>query len=249
MALVLMYHNVVGTEEARAAFHPAHRPYVLTRGEFAGHIETARELGWRFLGVADFYGEGSRERKALLLTFDDSWENHTAVEVMGEHGIQGIFFLNSGELGWPGRFTADEAARLAESGHEIGSHSVKHEFLTLLEEPQLRQRLSESKKALEDACGRPVRFLSAPGGRYDARVARVAREVGYEAFFVSRPGFLGSVKDEFIVKRIGIAANVDAERLRRMLRRPLALVLRRKARYRLMRLAARFSRKHGGEGH
>jgi hypothetical protein len=51
------------------------------------------------------------------------------------------------------------------------------------------------------------------------------------------------------MKRISIAANVDAARLAGMLSSPLALVLRRKAKYRLMRLLARFSRKHGGEGH
>jgi peptidoglycan/xylan/chitin deacetylase (PgdA/CDA1 family) len=244
-----MYHNVVETAAERDAFHPAHSPYVLTRAEFAAHIDAALGLGWRFLAAGDLYGEAAREARALLLTFDDSWENHTAVEVMEGKGIRGIFFLNSGEIGWPDRLSKDAVARMAAAGHEIGSHSVKHEFLTRLGDDELRAKLAESKKVLEDISGRPLRFLSAPGGRYDARVARVAREVGYEAFFVSWPGFLGQVGNDFVMKRISIAARVDAAGLVEMLSRPLALVLRRKARYRLMRLLARFSRKHGGEGH
>ena len=175
-----MYHNVAATGAARDAFHLAHRPYVLTRAEFAGHIDRALGLGWRFLCADDLCGEAAREKKALLLTFDDSWENLSAAEAMEEKGIRGIFFLNSGEIGLDGRLSKDAVARMAAAGHEIGSHSVKHEFLTRLGTDELRRKLTESKKALEDISGKPVRFLSAPGGRYDARVARVAKEAGYE---------------------------------------------------------------------
>jgi hypothetical protein len=35
MAIVLMYHNVVESDAVRDTFHPAHRPYVTTREEFA----------------------------------------------------------------------------------------------------------------------------------------------------------------------------------------------------------------------
>ncbi len=249
MALVLMYHNIVEGDKERAGFHPAHRPYVLTREEFTTHIQIAQELGYRFLAVDDLYGDSCRDKLAILLTFDDSWENHCACDVMDESGIQGIFFLNSGDVGWEGRLTAEEVAGMAEGGHEIGSHGVNHEFLTNLDEGGLRESLSESKTALEEMSGRPVRFLSAVGGRYNALAAKIAREVGYEACFVSWPGFLGRVGDDFLVKRISIAAAMEARRFTSMLKNPLPLVLHRKMKYRLRLLASPFSRARGDEGH
>jgi len=245
MALVLMYHNIVASDEARARFHPAHRPYVLTRAEFAGHIDLALELGWKFLTIADLYTDAANDNRRILLTFDDSWENADAVDVMAERKLEGVFFLNSGEIGSPGRLTVEGVRRMAAAGQEVGSHSARHEFLTHLSEPDLRKSLADSKSALAEMSGKPVRFLSAPGGRYNSLVARVAREVGYEAFFVSLPGFAGRIPDDFIMKRIGVAA----ARLRNILTHPSLYVLRRRVRYRFLRLFSRFSAKHGGEGH
>ena len=249
MALVLMYHNIVESKKKRATFHPAHRPYVVTRDEFTRQVETALDLGWRFLGVDDLYGEGCLEKKALFLTFDDSWENHCATDVMEERGIRGLFFLNSGDVGLPGRLTAGEIAAMAARGHEIGSHGVRHEFLSRLEKPALRESLAVSKRVLQEMSGRPVRFLSAPGGRYNSLVKRVAREVGYEAFFVSWPGFLGRITKDSIVKRIAVSTAMDHDLFTRFLESPLPLVLRRTAKYRLRLLTDLFTRKSGGEGH
>ena len=249
MALVLMYHNIVAGEAERSAFHPAHRPYVLTEEEFAAHVEIALARGWRFAGVDELCGAGPRDGRALVATFDDSWENGCAVRAMGQRGIKGVFFLNSGEIGMPGRVTAAEVASMAAEGHEIGSHGVGHEFLTRLDDARLGRDLSESRRTLAAMSGKPVRFLSAPGGRYDSRVARAARGAGYEAFFVSLPGFAGRIGGDFIVKRISIAARVDADAFGRMLDAPLPFVLRRKVKYRLSRLSARFSHERGDEGH
>mgnify|MGYP001342005074 CR=1 FL=1 len=249
MALGIMYHNIVANDEERDAFHPAHRPYVLTRREFAEQLDAALGLGWKFLRIDELYTDTANDDRRILLTFDDSWENRCAVEVMEERGIQGIFFLNSGELGWPGRLTADAVGRMAAAGQEIGSHGAKHEFLTRLSESDLRKSLSESAKILSDITGKPTRFLSAPGGRYNGLVARVAKEVGYEAFFVSWPGFARRIGRDFLMKRISVSVNTDIERFRWILTHPSLHVLRRKAKYAVMRFLARFSTKHGGEGH
>ena len=249
MALVLMYHNVVESDAVRSTFHPAHRPYVTTSDEFSQHIETALGLGWRFRAVDELRGNGPRDDRAILLTFDDSWENSCAVEVMRRHGIKGVFFLNSAEIGLRGRLIPSDVLAMASEGHEIGSHGVTHEFLTRLDDRTLRAHMAESRKNLSEMSGKPVRFLSAPGGRFDARVAAAARDAGYEAFFVSVPGFLGRISDGFLVKRIGISTAVDAARLARILRAPRSYVLSRKVRYRLSRLRPQPAGLKGDEGH
>lgn len=249
MPLIVMYHNVVPSDEARERFHHAHRPYVFTRAEFAAHLDAALSLGWRFLRAEELYTAAAYEKKTLFLTFDDSWENVDAVEVLAARGLQGLFFLNSGEIGWPDRLTADGVRRMAQAGQEIGSHSAKHEFLSRLPESALRASLADSKRILSEMAGRPARFLSAPGGRYNALVERVAREVGYEAFFVSWPGFAGRIGDCFVMKRIGVASNIDADRFKWILSHPWRHILRRKMKYRVTRTLDFLTTKHGGEGH
>ena len=46
--------------------------------------------------------------------------------------------------------------RIHEAGHEIGSHSLRHEWLPGLDTQQLYADLSDSKAALEDCIGAPV---------------------------------------------------------------------------------------------
>jgi peptidoglycan/xylan/chitin deacetylase (PgdA/CDA1 family) len=244
-----MYHNVVPSDAARERFHPAHRPYVFTRAEFAAHLDAALGLGWKSLRVDELYTAAAYEKKSLFLTFDDSWENADAVEVLAERGLQGLFFLNSGEIGLPDRLTVEGVKRMAAAGQEVGSHGAKHEFLSRLPEADLRKSLAESRKVLAGMTGRPVRFLSAPGGRYNSLVARVAKEVGYDAFFVSWPGFARRIGDVFLMKRIGLASHIDADRFRWIISHPWRHILRRKLKYRMTRAFDFLTTKHGGEGH
>ncbi len=50
----------------------------------------------------------------------------------------------------------DQIRRLHAAGHEVASHSFKHDWLPGLALRDLRQTISDSKKALEDCIGSPV---------------------------------------------------------------------------------------------
>jgi peptidoglycan/xylan/chitin deacetylase (PgdA/CDA1 family) len=78
---------------------------------------------------------------------------------------------------------------LARSGCDVGSHGAAHLPLTSLPDDQLTRELRGSRDALEQLFGdegrRSLRCLSFPHGRYDARVIREARRVGYDICFSS----------------------------------------------------------------
>jgi peptidoglycan/xylan/chitin deacetylase (PgdA/CDA1 family) len=59
-------------------------------------------------------------RAAVSLTYDDSLASqlHFAVPVLDRYGIKATFFLSGGNLA--------DFAPLAKSGHELGSHTVRH---------------------------------------------------------------------------------------------------------------------------
>jgi peptidoglycan/xylan/chitin deacetylase (PgdA/CDA1 family) len=73
------------------------------------------------------------------------------------------------------------------AGWTIGSHTVRHSRLTEVGDELLRQELSASRAALEDALGSPCRHFCAPYGAMDQRVLDAARDAGYTSAALSLP--------------------------------------------------------------
>lgn len=225
MALGLMYHNFVPAEADKGRLPAEHRRYTLTEAEFVAHIDAAARLGWRFLRPDDVLHRDKLAGKAILLTFDDSWREHEwAAEVLAKRGLSGVFFLNSGLLGEAGMLDEAAVRRMADRGQEIGSHGVTHAFLNSLDTQALERALVDSKAALTRACGRETRFLSLPGGRCDERLEAAARRAGYLGVFTSRPGYLRSVQDKFLLNRLPITADITVQWFRAVLRAPLPAI-------------------------
>lgn len=249
MAVCLMYHNVVETARDVERFPSAHREYVLTRGQFSEHMALVSRMGLSFLSPDDAAGEIARDNRSVLLTFDDSWDNSLAVRVMSEHAARGIFFINPAELSRLGMTGEKDLREAVEAGHEIGSHGMRHEFFTRLPAKALEESLLGSRERLEEITGRRVRFLSAPGGRYDRRVVELAIKTGYKALFVSRPGrFQGAGAGVFILNRLAITADTTLKSLARCLADPAPLVSWRGVRYGVLRLMRCIQEMCGGEG-
>jgi len=70
---------------------------------------------------------------------------------------------------------------LLEHGFAVGAHGVAHGLLPLEDEERLIAELAEPRAVIARHLGTPAATLAYPGGRYDARVVRAARTVGYLA--------------------------------------------------------------------
>jgi len=104
-------------------------------------------------------------------------------------------FLDGGQLRWPGldrwrntpdeselaALTWDDLRELAGIGWEIGSHTRTHPRLTEVPPPELERELGESRDECTRAVGVECRSIAYPYGDVDARVADVARQLGYSA--------------------------------------------------------------------
>ncbi|MEN8129606.1 MAG: polysaccharide deacetylase family protein [Pseudomonadota bacterium] len=77
---------------------------------------------------------------------------------------------------------------LSKTGHEIGSHSRRHEILPQLDDVRLREEIQDSKRILERGLGSPVRSFCFPNGDYDARCLNEVEAAGYEAALTTRSG-------------------------------------------------------------
>lgn len=72
-----------------------------------------------------------------------------------------------------------QVAELHAQGHEVASHTQTHPILPQLNDQQLADELTESRKWLEACLDAPCTGFCYPNGDVDARVESAVREAGY----------------------------------------------------------------------
>ncbi|MFK5956614.1 MAG: polysaccharide deacetylase family protein [Planctomycetota bacterium] len=91
--------------------------------------------------------------------------------------------------------------QLSADGHEIGSHSISHEILPLLDDAALKREVHDSKKQLESILDKKVTSFCYPNGDYDSRTIETVKASGYENATSVHLGANTSVRDRYTLKR------------------------------------------------
>jgi peptidoglycan/xylan/chitin deacetylase (PgdA/CDA1 family) len=100
----------------------------------------------------------------------------------------------------------DQARQIADSGFEIGFHTLRHDRLPPLDEDELRAALRDGTSSLQEATGRELAGISYPHGRADRRVADAAREAGFVWGFTGDRRGVTAADDALLLPRIGPTA-------------------------------------------
>jgi peptidoglycan/xylan/chitin deacetylase (PgdA/CDA1 family) len=95
----------------------------------------------------------------------------------------------------------DDIRRLARAGHEIGSHSVSHPILPLLDYAELRYEIEASRAQLAGWLDAPPAGFCYPNGDLDERAIEALRRAGYCHACVTRPGLNDPARDPFRLLR------------------------------------------------
>ncbi|WP_246172994.1 polysaccharide deacetylase family protein [Thermochromatium tepidum] len=215
-----MYHQV-------GVFAPmrTHRANYCDHRRFAAQMALLAHLGYRVLsldeGLAGLRGERPLPVRAVILTFDDAYDNFAeyAWPVLERHGFPATVYAISAWLGqradWfakdPGRpiptlMTAARLRALHATGLiAIGSHSVDHLRLATLDPEAQRRQLVDSRSALEDILGAPVRHLCYPFGSFDRTTVQLAEEAGYVSATTCLRGAAGPEDHPLVLPRKAIS--------------------------------------------
>ena len=115
---------------------------------------------------------------AVSLTFDDGWPDHltVAVPAMDARGFKGTLFLYTSYASsdW-GPWVA-----AANSGHELGSHTVTHPNLAQMDLADAEWEIEESKRVIESQLGgKRCVSLAYPYGDSNASVRALVESAGY----------------------------------------------------------------------
>jgi polysaccharide deacetylase family protein (PEP-CTERM system associated) len=123
---------------------------------------------------------------------------HQLLDILAELGASCTFFV----LGWVGRRYPTLVRRIAEEGHEVASHTDRHELLSSLSRDALMRDLARARGTLEDLTGTRVLGVRAPSFSISDGVLDCMAEAGYwydSSYFSlsahSRYGRLASVID------------------------------------------------------
>jgi peptidoglycan/xylan/chitin deacetylase (PgdA/CDA1 family)/GT2 family glycosyltransferase len=198
---VLAYHAI-----ADLAGAPLLEPYGVPPRVFARQLDLLQRLGFHFVSAEEalrsLEGRGGLPRRAVLLTFDDCYEDllHAALPILEHLGIPAVAFAVSGHVGgsnaWdqaigaPGLRLLDVEGlqELARRGIEIGAHSRSHCALPGLSDLALDQEIAGSVDDLEAEGLVKPRLFAYPYGECDERVTTATARAGLRAAFTIAPG-------------------------------------------------------------
>ena len=201
--VVLMYHDIK-TKPLNT--------FDVTRDDFSAQLDWLREKGYRTLSMEEFVSgikKQSFPEKSVLITFDDGYEGiclHAAPELR-KRNMHATFFIITESIdkaleGYP-YITMQQLTELAADPlFSIGSHTMRHPFLTRLSPQEKIEELTRSKIKLETLTGRPVLALAYPYGDYDASVIAALKESGYLAGFAVNDRGMGNAPARYSIPRI-----------------------------------------------
>ena len=137
---------------------------------------------------------------AYLKTHGNSdWENYPSylnevvpriLEILSKRDLKITVFV----VGQDASLDCNQHAlsQLANAGHEIGNHSLKHEpWLHLFSEEDLEHELAEAERYIQSATGQKPTGFRGPGYSQSSTLLRVLRRRGYAYDASSLPSFIG----------------------------------------------------------
>lgn len=205
---ILTYHKL-GPRPSRVRL----KGMYLSERLFARQLAELREEGFQH-GSLNACTKPASDRQ-VIITFDDAYVNvlRFGLKPLAVNGFKAIQFVVAERLGqwndWdvalgeaPERLMDKEQLRewLA-AGHDIGSHTLTHPYLTRLPREQAREELMASRKRLEDTFGRAVEHFCYPFGDWNDAVRDMVVEAGYKTACTTDVGMNGPGDSVFTLKR------------------------------------------------
>lgn len=116
------------------------------------------------------------ESKKIAISFDCAWGvdyTDRLLSIMKTHDVTCTFFATEF---WVKKYP-EYVKKISEMGHEWGTHSATHPYMSRLDKNAILSELSSSKKAIEDITGKTVELFRPPYGDYSDCVIETAEEL------------------------------------------------------------------------
>ena len=118
------------------------------------------------------------EEKKIAISFDCAWGveyTDKLLSIMEKNDVKCTFFAVQF---WVEKYP-EYAEKIVAAGHELGTHSRTHSYMSKLTEAQIRDELKTSAAAIEKATGQKTNLFRAPYGDYNNLLIDTAEDMGF----------------------------------------------------------------------
>jgi peptidoglycan/xylan/chitin deacetylase (PgdA/CDA1 family) len=159
-------------------------------GEPASSQLQSDELYWTDPRFFATILETIRERRDVLVTFDDCYESDysVALPLLKASKMTARFFVVASRVGQTGYLTGKQVQSLCAEGMTIGSHGMYHRKWPVLSDQGLHEEVVEARDRIEQITGASVVEAACPFGGYNRRVLQCLRTSGYDRVYTSDGG-------------------------------------------------------------
>jgi peptidoglycan/xylan/chitin deacetylase (PgdA/CDA1 family) len=183
---------------------------------FAKQLTELKQAGYSTTPLDNIRFGLASSNRVLAITFDDGFRNalQFALKPLADNQFTATQFLVADLIGkrneWDlasGERPSDlmniiEIGEWLAAGHQIGSHTLTHPFLTRIPIHKAEEEIIASKKKLEDMFGIPILNFCYPYGDWNEKIRDLVARAGYETACTTDFGVNASQADPFALKRI-----------------------------------------------
>jgi len=197
-----------------AALSLAVSPFLYAIHAKPGAVDKNARTGVANPALAGEITRGPRGKSQIALTFDGGAEAECfddLITALAKANILSTFFIT-------GRFAnahSDCAAAITKHGHEIGNHTWSHLPLRKQSDAAIRDELTRAERQIIEVSGQnPRPRWRAPYGDRDARVLKVAANLGYRSIYWtldSLDGVEPQKTPRFLIDRITSKSDADLD--------------------------------------
>ena len=117
------------------------------------------------------------DEKKVAISFDCAWGveyTDSLLDVMAKNDIRCTFFAVQF---WVEKYP-EYVEKIISAGHEIGTHSRTHPYMSTLSKEQIQDELTTSSQAIEKLTGKKVTLFRPPYGDYNNVLIDTCKEMG-----------------------------------------------------------------------
>lgn len=119
-----------------------------------------------------------RNDKVISISFDCAWGTEHTDDILNALRVSNVhatFFMVEF---WAEKYP-EYVKKIDGQGHEIGTHSSTHSYMSKHNAEEIKLELTTSSEAIENVTGKKVELFRPPYGDYDNELIKTASELGY----------------------------------------------------------------------
>jgi len=217
---VLMYHKIGKCPRGSKI-----KKLWVSENKFSKQMYYLKKHGYNPVTFADIEKTNTIPEKAVIITFDDGYENNfkSAVPIMKKYAFKAVFFIVAQAVNrdnfWHNpenekrisMVSIEQIKETAADGYEFGSHTLTHPNLEKIDEMRMNTEIFESKNVLESMIKKSIISFAYPygGGAFNPKNHEILKNAGYKYACSIRQGKADIKNNPFCLKRILIRGDDD----------------------------------------